>query len=108
MEIKGVSGANYGSILFLRYLSFYSLDSGRIWYSRKALHEENPTPYFTRRTEQNSSRTSDITGVAPPGLIDGYWQFPYWGCPILPLPLERRQSFLGANAILEVFGMDFG
>src|SRR5258708_13077113 len=45
--------------------------------SRKAIHQENPTPYVTRSLKQNSLRTSDNTGIAPPGHIDGYWHLPY-------------------------------
>src|SRR5258706_12585606 len=69
---------------FFRYLPFHSSDSGRIWHSRKAIHQENSTPYITRSLEQNSLRTSDNTGIAPPGHIDGYWHLPYGEFPTQP------------------------
>src|SRR5258708_26875659 len=62
--------------LVFRYLPFYSSDSGHIWYSQKAIHQENPTPYITRSLEQNSPRTSYNTGIAPPGYIHGYLCLP--------------------------------
>src|SRR6266436_7074302 len=108
MEITEVAGSIYGSIWFFRYLPFYSSDSGRIWYSRKAIHQENPTLYVTRSLEQNSPRTSDNTGIAPPGYIHGYWCLPYGESLIQLLNLERRQSFLSSNTFSEVFGMVLG
>src|SRR5260221_14004707 len=77
MEITEIARSILGSIWFFRYLPFYSSDSGQIWYSRKAIHQENPTPYVTRSLEQNSPRTSDNAGIAPPGHIYGYWHLPY-------------------------------
>src|SRR5258705_9261945 len=108
MEITELAGSIQGSIWFCRYLPFYSSDSGRIWYSRKALHQENPTPYVTRSLEQNSPRTSDNTGIALPGHIDGYWRLPYGESSILSLDFERRQSFLSSTKFPEVFGMVLG
>src|SRR6266436_7980741 len=108
MEITEVAGSIYGSIWFFRYLPFYLSDSGRIWYSRKAIHQENPTPYVTRSLEQNSPRTSDNTGIASPGHIDGYWRLPYGEFPIQSLDLERRQSSFSSKMFSEVFGMILG
>src|SRR5258705_3627751 len=108
MEITELAGSIQGSIWFCRYLPFYSPDSGRIWYSRKAIYQENPTPYVTRSLEQNSPRTSDNTGIAPPGHIYGYWRLPYWESPIQSLDLERRQFSLSSKTFSEVIGMVLG
>src|SRR5258705_12628492 len=108
MEITELAGSIQGSIWFCRYLPFYSSDSGRIWYSRKAIHQENPTPYVARSLEQNSPRTSDNTGNASPGYIYGYWHFPYGESSIQSLDLERRQSSLSSNTFSEIFGMVLG
>src|SRR5260221_1894741 len=108
MEITELAGSIYGSIWFFRYLLFHSSDAGQIWYSRKAIHQENPTPYVTRSLEQNSLRTSDNTGITPPGHIDGYWHLPYGEFPIQSLDLERRQSSLSSKTFPEVFGMVLG
>src|SRR6266436_6172598 len=108
MEITELAGSIQGSIWFFRYLPFHSSDSGRIWHSRKAIHQENPTPYVTRSLEQNSLRTSDNTGIAPPGHIDGYWRLPYGEFPIQSLDLERRQSSLSSKTFPEVLGWFWG
>src|SRR6266481_1926741 len=108
MEITELAGSIQGSIWFFRYLLFHSPDSGRIWYSRKAIHQENPTPSVSGSWEQNSLRTSDNTGIAPPGHIDGYWRLPYGEVPIQSLDLKRRQSSLSAKTFSEVFGMVLG
>src|SRR5258708_10805183 len=76
--------------------------------SRKAIHQENPTPDVTRSLEQNSLRTSDNTGIAPPGHIDGYWRLPYGEFPIPLLDFEHRQSSLSSKTFPEVFGMVLG
>src|SRR5258708_9890349 len=108
MEITELARSIQGSIWFCRYLPFYSSDSGCIWYSRKAIHQENPTPYVTRSLEQNSPRTSDNTGIAPPGYIHGYWRLPYGEFPIQSLDLKRSQSSLSSKTFPEVFGMVLG
>src|SRR5258705_10467916 len=108
MEIIEVTRSIYGSILFFRYLPFYSSGAGQIWYSRKAIHQENPTPYVARSLEQNSPRTSDNTGNASPGYIYGYWRFPHGESSIQSLDLERRQTSLSSNTFPEIFGMVFG
>src|SRR5258708_38410890 len=102
------SRANLRLYLVFRYLLFHSSDSGRIWYSRKAIYQENPTPYVTRGLEQNSLRTSDNTGIASPGHIDGYWHLPYGEFPIQSLDLERRQSSLSSKTFPQAFGMVLG
>src|SRR5258708_36020555 len=108
MEITELAGSIQGSVWFFRYLLFYSSDSGRIWYSRKAIHQENPTPKVSRSLEQNSLRTLDNTGIAPPRHIDGYWHLPYGEFPIQLLDLKRRQSSLSSKTFPEVFGMVLG
>src|SRR5258707_14301080 len=52
--------------------------------------------------------TSDNTGIAPPGHIDGYWHLPYGEFPIQSLDLKRRQSSLSSKTFPEVFGMVLG
>src|SRR5258708_31927542 len=108
MEITELAGSIQGSIWFFRYLPFHSSDSGRIWYSRKAVHQGNPTPWVSRSLEQNSLRTSDNTGIAPPGHIDGYWYLPYAEFPIQWIDLNRRQSSLSSTSFPEVCGMVLG
>src|SRR5258706_15281909 len=58
--------------------------------------------------EQNSLRTSDNTGIAPSGHIDGYWHLPYGEFPIQSLEPKRRQSSLSSKTFPEVFGWVLG
>src|SRR5258708_9456912 len=97
MEITELARSIQGSVWFFRYLLFYSSDSGRIWNSRKAIHQENPTPYVSRSLEQNSLRTSDNTRIAPPGHIDGYCHLPYREFTIQSLDLTRSHSSLSSR-----------
>src|SRR5260221_823460 len=57
-----ITGSHIGCNLFGLYLLFYCMDSGQIWYLRKALFKGHLTPPVTRDLEKNSQRTSGITG----------------------------------------------
>src|SRR5260221_3603451 len=44
----------FRSIWFFRYLFFHSSDSGRIWYSRKAILQENRSAEHTSELQSHS------------------------------------------------------
>ena len=52
-----------GSHVFSPYLFFHTSNSGQIWYLRKAIIEDYPTLLRARRSEKNSWRTWEVTGI---------------------------------------------
>src|SRR5260221_7480364 len=52
-----------GSFVFSLYLLFYTPNSGQIWYLRKAIIEDYLTLLRARRSEKNSWRTWEVTGI---------------------------------------------
>ena len=62
------------------------MDFGQIWYLRKGLFKENPTPSVARSLEKNSLRTSDITGKWTDGHGFGILVPSYSGWPLAGLP----------------------
>src|SRR5258707_13733755 len=61
-----------GYNLFAPYLLFYCTDFSQIWYPRKAIFEENPTPYVTKDEDYSLWKTSAITEIAPLG---SFWRY---------------------------------
>src|SRR5258708_35579759 len=52
-----------GSFVFSIYLLFHTSNSGQIWYLRKAIIKDYPTLLRARRSEKNSWRTWEVTGI---------------------------------------------
>src|SRR5258708_13367010 len=52
-----------GSFVFSLYLLFHTSNYGQIWYLRKAIIEDYPTLLRARRSDKNSWRTWDVTGI---------------------------------------------
>src|SRR5258708_4851254 len=52
-----------GSLVFSLYLLFHTSNSGQIWYLRKAIIEDYPTLLRARRSDKNSWRTREVTGI---------------------------------------------
>ena len=63
------------------------MDLGQIWYLRKGIFKENPTPSVARSLEKNSLRTSDITGKWTDGHEIGILVPSYSGWPLAGPPL---------------------
>src|SRR5258708_27884744 len=57
------AGSILGSPLFPSYLFFHTSDSGQIWDPRKAVFKENLTLLRARRSDKNSWRTWEVTGI---------------------------------------------
>src|SRR5258707_10996775 len=55
-----------GSFVLSLYLFFHTSNSGQIWYLRKAIIEDYLTLLRERRSEQNSWRTWEVTGINHP------------------------------------------
>jgi len=58
--------------LFLLYLSFYLMDFGQIWYLRKGLFEENPTPSVADVWRRTRRGRRILPGDEPIGTDKGY------------------------------------
>ncbi len=71
--LSKIAGFHIGYNLFAPYLLFYCTDFSQIWYPRKAIFEENPTPYVTKDEDYSLWKTSAITEIAPLGSFWRYW-----------------------------------
>src|SRR5258708_33123861 len=57
------AGSILGSFVFSRYLLCHTSNSGQILYLRKAIIEDDPTLLRARRSDKNSWRTWEVTGI---------------------------------------------
>src|SRR5260221_9618166 len=57
------AGSILGSFVFSLYLLFHTSNSGQILYLRKAIIEDYPTLLRARRSDKNSRRTWEATGI---------------------------------------------
>src|SRR5260221_1868763 len=80
---------------------FHLMDSGRIWYLRKGLFEENPTASVARSLEENSLRTSEINRLTQ---IRDISAFQFWLTACWTPPPTRRVFSLDSHSFLAAFG----
>src|SRR6266481_8925297 len=57
------AGSILGSFVFSPYLFFHTSNSGQLWYLRRAIIEDYLTLLRARRSEENSWRTWEVTGI---------------------------------------------